>query len=104
MSIFILGLVFFSELNYNIIFLSQVLILISVFFFYSYNLIFLYVFFEISIFPILIIIISYGYQIEKISSSYYLIFYAAFCSFPFLFVYFNFYRIFNLVYFDVIFS
>ncbi len=103
-SIFILGLVFFSEINLNIIFLSQILILISVFFFYSYNLIFLYVFFEISIFPILIIIITYGYQIEKISSSYYLIFYAAFCSFPFLFVYFNFYNMFNLVYFDVIFS
>jgi len=57
-------------------------------------------FFELSIFPILIIILGYGSQIEKINSSYYLIFYAAFCSFPFLFVYFksNFNLI--LVYFD----
>lgn len=53
-------------------------------------------FFELSIFPILVIILGYGSQIEKINSSYYLIFYAAFCSFPFLFVYFK--RDFNLVF------
>ena len=53
-----------------------------------------------SIFPILVIILGYGSQIEKINSSYYLIFYAAFCSFPFLFIYFR--SNFNLVfsYFD----
>nr|YP_011035813.1 NADH dehydrogenase subunit 4 [Halicephalobus mephisto]WRI60244.1 NADH dehydrogenase subunit 4 [Halicephalobus mephisto] len=104
MSIFILGLVFFSELNTNIIFLSQILVLISVFFFFSFNLIFLYIFFEISMFPIMIMIIGYGSQIEKINSSYYLMFYASFCSFPFLFVYFNFFNSFNLVYFDAMFS
>lgn len=49
----------------------------------------LYIFFELSMFPILVIILGYGSQIEKINSSYYLIFYAAFCSFPFLFVYFK---------------
>ena len=44
---------------------------------------------KLETFPILVIILGYGSQIEKINSSYYLIFYAAFCSFPFLFVYFK---------------
>lgn len=49
-------------------------------------------------------ILGYGSQIEKINSSYYLIFYAAFCSFPFLFIYYN--RFFNLTlcYYDIFIS
>ena len=49
----------------------------------------LYMYFELSMFPILIIILGYGSQIEKINSGYYLLFYAAICSFPFLFIYYN---------------
>jgi len=45
-------------------------------------------FFELSIFPILVIILGFGSQIEKVNSGYYLIFYASFCSFPFLFIYY----------------
>ena len=49
----------------------------------------IYIFFELSLLPILIMILGFGSQIEKINSSYYLLFYAALCSFPFLFIYFS---------------
>lgn len=64
----------------------------------------LYMFFELSIFPIIVIILGYGSQIEKINSAYYLLFYAAICSFPFLFVYFKRLFLINFVYFDFVFS
>lgn len=98
--VFILGIILIREKNYNLLFLSELLVVICILFFVPRNIIILYIFFELSMFPILVIILGYGSQIEKINSSYYLIFYAAFCSFPFLFVYFK--RDFNLVfsYFD----
>ena len=69
--------------------LSNLLVFVCCLFFVSGGILILYIFFEISIFPIIVIILGYGFQIEKINSSYYLIFYAAVCSFPFLFVYFK---------------
>nr|BAV78681.1 NADH dehydrogenase subunit 4 [Steinernema litorale] len=98
MSLFILGVVVLSEKNFNLIILSEVLVFVCIMFFIPVNMIMLYVFFELSMFPILIMILGYGSQIEKVNSSYYLIFYAAFCSFPFLFVYFN--SSFTTVYYD----
>lgn len=103
-SIFILGVVLFRELNDNLIILSILLVLVRILFFYSFNIIILYIFFELSIFPIIIIILGYGSQIEKINSTYYLLFYASFCSFPFLYIYFNYDLNFILPYFDKIIS
>nr|YP_009162012.1 NADH dehydrogenase subunit 4 [Litoditis aff. marina PmIII]AKS28862.1 NADH dehydrogenase subunit 4 [Litoditis aff. marina PmIII] len=96
MSIFILGMVVISEKNNNLLILSEILIVICILFFIPSNMMMLYMFFELSMFPILVMILGYGSQIEKINSSYYLMFYAAFCSFPFLFVYFK--SDFNLVF------
>nr|BAV78635.1 NADH dehydrogenase subunit 4 [Panagrellus redivivus] len=104
MSIFILGVVLFSELNDNLIILSILLVLVSILFFYSFNIIMLYMFFELSMFPIMMMILGYGSQIEKINSTYYLLFYASFCSFPFLYIYFNYDLNFMLPYFDKIIS
>lgn len=87
--LFILGIIVIREKNNNLLILSEILVFICIIFFIPSNIIILYMFFELSIFPILVIILGYGSQIEKINSSYYLIFYAAFCSFPFLFVYFK---------------
>lgn len=103
-SLFILGIIIIREKNNNLIILSEILVFICIIFFIPRNLLMLYIFFELSIFPILVIILGYGSQIEKINSSYYLVFYAAFCSFPFLFVYFR--RSFNLVlcYYDILLS
>lgn len=96
---FILFLVFIREFNQILIYLSQLLVLVCLMFFISRNLISLFIFFEISIFPIIIIILGYGSQIEKINSGYYLIFYASFCSFPYLFVYFYYNFSYSFVYF-----
>nr|APD14825.1 NADH dehydrogenase subunit 4 [Gnathostoma doloresi] len=103
MSIFILGIVVMSDKNFNILVLSELLILVSILFFIPSSVLVLYIFFELSMFPILVMILGYGSQIEKINSAYYLIFYASFCSFPFLFVYFN-SGVMSLVYFDMSYS
>lgn len=100
MSLFILGVVLLRESNFMLLLLSEVLVVVCVFFFVPSNVILIYMCFELSMFPILVIILGYGSQIEKINSSYYLIFYAALCSFPFLFVYFKRFFFISLVYFD----
>lgn len=88
----------------NLVLLSEILIIICILFFIPSNIIILYIFFEMSIFPILVIILGFGSQIEKINSSYYLLFYAAFCSFPFLFIYFNTNFLLVFRYYDVLLS
>ena len=104
MSFFILGLILMREVRRMLVFLSEVLVLVCLFFFFSTNLLMLYVFFELSIFPILVMILGYGSQVEKVGASYYLIFYALFCSSPFLFVYFCSYFFLSFAYFDLVVS
>nr|YP_009186331.1 NADH dehydrogenase subunit 4 [Parastrongyloides trichosuri]BAT21172.1 NADH dehydrogenase subunit 4 [Parastrongyloides trichosuri] len=104
MSLFIYGIIVFSEKFPDLIYFTQFLIFVCIMFFCSSSFIVLYIFFELSMFPILCMILGYGFQIEKISSSYYLIFYAAFCSFPFLFCYFTCDFSFLFCYFDFIVS
>lgn len=87
--LFILAIILIREKNRNLLLLREILVFVCILFFVSSNIIMLYIYFELSMFPILVIILGYGSQIEKINSSYYLLFYAAFCSFPFLFVYFK---------------
>nr|BAV82671.1 NADH dehydrogenase subunit 4 [Cylicostephanus goldi] len=100
MMIFIYGVVLISEKNFNLLMLSAVLIMICLFFFISSNMLMLYMYFELSMFPILIMILGFGSQIEKINSGYYLLFYAAICSFPFLFIYYKSMFMFTTCYFD----
>jgi len=99
-SIIIIGIVFLGEKNNVIIFLTEFLILVSIIYFIPSNFLMLYMFFELSMFPILVMILGFGSQVEKINSSYYLMFYAAFCSFPFLYVYFNRMFLLNFLYYD----
>nr|YP_010271194.1 NADH dehydrogenase subunit 4 [Cylicocyclus elongatus]UKB87206.1 NADH dehydrogenase subunit 4 [Cylicocyclus elongatus] len=100
MMIFIYGVVLISEKNFNLLMLSAILIMICLFFFISSNMLMLYMYFELSMFPILIMILGFGSQIEKINSGYYLLFYAAICSFPFLFIYYKSMFMFTTCYFD----
>nr|YP_010981607.1 NADH dehydrogenase subunit 4 [Kalicephalus indicus]UAV84957.1 NADH dehydrogenase subunit 4 [Kalicephalus indicus] len=100
MMIFIYGLVMISEKNFNLLMLSGILIILCLMFFISSNMLMLYMFFELSMFPILIMILGFGSQIEKINSGYYLLFYAAFCSFPFLFIYYKSYFMMSMCYYD----
>nr|QEO33945.1 NADH dehydrogenase subunit 4 [Teladorsagia circumcincta] len=104
MMIYIYGLIMISEMNNNLLLLSSVLIVICFLFFVSSNMLMLYMFFELSLFPILIMILGFGSQIEKINSSYYLLFYASFCSFPFLFIYYKSLFMMSFCYFDFLMS
>lgn len=87
--VFRIGLVIRVEWEKGLVYLSQILIYFCVIFFLSSNFISLYVFYEISMFPILIIILGYGSQVEKVGASYYLLFYTIICSFPFLYLLIN---------------
>nr|YP_009019477.1 NADH dehydrogenase subunit 4 [Chabertia erschowi]AHA52607.1 NADH dehydrogenase subunit 4 [Chabertia erschowi] len=102
MMMFIYGMVLISEKNFSLLMLSGMLITICLFFFMASNMLMLYMFFELSMFPILIMILGYGSQIEKVNSSYYLLFYAAICSFPFLFIYYKSSFMFTVCYFDFV--
>lgn len=88
MSFFILGLVVMGDRSLVLVFLSEVLVLVCMFFFFAINMMIVYIFFELSVFPILVMILGFGSQVEKVGASYYLVFYALFCSSPFLYVYF----------------
>nr|YP_006702548.1 NADH dehydrogenase subunit 4 [Angiostrongylus vasorum]AFP58679.1 NADH dehydrogenase subunit 4 [Angiostrongylus vasorum] len=99
MMIFIFGVVVFSELDGNLKYLSMLLIMFC-YFFVSSNMLMLYMFFELSMFPILVMILGFGLQIEKIGSSYYLLFYTTFCSLPFLYVYYKSFFFMSYNYFD----
>nr|BCD52132.1 NADH dehydrogenase subunit 4 [Strongyloides sp. EN-2020b] len=100
MSLFVFFLVFFSDSNRVVLGFSKLLLVISFFFFFSVNLFYLYVFFELSMIPIIVLILGFGYQIEKVNSFFYLVFYAVFCSVPFLFVYFSVDSFISLAYYD----
>nr|UXK95561.1 NADH dehydrogenase subunit 4 [Macropostrongyloides yamagutii] len=102
MMMFIYGMVLISEKNFSMLMLSAGLIMICLMFFVSSNMLMLYMFFELSLFPILIMILGFGSQIEKINSGYYLLFYAAVCSLPFLFIYYKSSFLFTINYFDFI--
>nr|YP_010575568.1 NADH dehydrogenase subunit 4 [Varestrongylus eleguneniensis]UZM11408.1 NADH dehydrogenase subunit 4 [Varestrongylus eleguneniensis] len=104
MMLFIYGLIIISELSSSLKFLSGMLILFCFFFFLSSNMLMLYMFFELSMFPILIMILGFGAQIEKIGSSYYLLFYTVFCSLPFLYVYYKSFFYFSYCFFDFLLS
>lgn len=98
--VFIYGVVIIREFNRSLKYLSIMLIIVCYFFFVSSNILILYMFFELSIFPILVIILGFGLQIEKIGSRYYLLFYTVFCSLPFLYVYYKRFFYFSYNYFD----
>lgn len=99
-----MGIVLIREKNNNLLILSRILVIIRILFFVPSSIIILYIFFELSIFPIIVIILGYGFQIEKVNSVYYIIFYTAFFVFPFLFVYFKRRFFFVLARFDFLIS
>lgn len=93
-------MILMSEKDKTLLLLTEILVFVCLIFFISRNFLIVYIFFELSLLPILIMILGFGSQIEKINSSYYLLFYAAFCSFPFLFIYFFSGCLLDFVYFD----
>lgn len=80
--------VFYEKLNYSfwlyLNFLLFILVLFLLFLFFSSNMFFFYVFFELTVIPTFIIIIGWGYRINRLQASFYIVIYMLFSSFPFL--------------------
>lgn len=73
-----------NKFNKRFIIIIYLLILILLILFTSINLIIFYIFFELRLIPLLLIIIGWGIQINRIEASIYIIFYTLFGSLPFL--------------------
>lgn len=61
----------------------------------------MYVFFEFSLFPLIVIIFGWGYQPERLISGFYLFFYTLFASLPLLILIIYFYN-FRRMFFDLV--
>lgn len=73
-----------------------ILLIICIFFFLRNNLLFFFIFFEIRLFPILFIIIGWGYQVERIQARLFIALYTVLFSLPLLIIFLIFFRnIFN---------
>ena len=88
MRFFILILIKLSQFNSkflkNLFFIFLILNIRLIFSFSTNNIIIFYFFFEWSLIPIFFIILGWGYQIERIKSSFYLLLYTLFASLPLL--------------------
>lgn len=92
--IFILGtwiirLVYISRLNLKNIYLNYfnflifIFLIIFYFCFFSNNFIIFYIFYEINLIPVIILIYGWGYQYERFKAGFYLFIYMIFFSLPF---------------------
>nr|YP_010990586.1 NADH dehydrogenase subunit 4 [Pseudochoutagus curvativus]WOW98900.1 NADH dehydrogenase subunit 4 [Pseudochoutagus curvativus] len=95
LSIWICILMMYSMLNYQntsnsfmFIFCVNFLLFMLFLVFSVMDFFFFYFFFEASLIPIFLIIFGWGYQPERLSAGYFLIFYTLFASLPFLFIVF----------------
>nr|QUB07028.1 NADH dehydrogenase subunit 4 [Glyphocassis sp. N62] len=88
--------IYFSN-NYYVMFSLMILLLLFclIFTFSSLNLFFFYIFFEISLIPLMLLIIGWGYQPERLMAGLYMIFYTLLFSFPMMLGLFFLYNKFN---------
>nr|YP_010930314.1 NADH dehydrogenase subunit 4 [Apphia nigricauda]WKK49903.1 NADH dehydrogenase subunit 4 [Apphia nigricauda] len=82
--------------------INLILILCLMIIFSVTNMFMMYLFFEFSLIPLMILILGWGYQPERLISGLYLFFYTLFASLPLLLVIMNFYLLFNSMFFDLI--
>lgn len=84
----------FSELFRFILIL---LLIFLVFTFFSINMFMFYIFFEASLIPVLILILGWGYQPERIQAGIYMFFYTIIASLPIILFIFSYYLKFNRI-------
>jgi len=90
LSVWLLVFIIFSQFNFKMknnlrlfFILLNIILIIS---FIINNILLFYFFFECSLIPIFIIIIGWGYQLERIKSRFYLLIYTLFASLPLLII------------------
>nr|WRK21526.1 NADH dehydrogenase subunit 4 [Tartessus sp.] len=107
LSLLISSLMIISSYNYNYsIFLLMIIYFLCFFLmviFCVLNIFYMYVFFEFSLVPLMIMIIGWGYQPERLLSGIYLFFYTFFGSLPFLIMTMLIYNLNNSLFFDYVF-
>lgn len=90
LTFFLIGLMVISQFNCDysgyLWFVNMVLTLRLVFTFLGKNVLMFYFFFEWSLIPIFMIIMGWGYQIERLKASIYILFYTLFASLPLLLI------------------
>nr|AHX97830.1 NADH dehydrogenase subunit 4 [Pseudognaptodon sp. QL-2014] len=86
LSIYSNNLFIFKKFNKNFMIIMINLTLILIMTFCSMNMLMFYIFFEISLIPIMMIIMGWGYQIDRIQASMYMLFYTLFGSLPLLMI------------------
>nr|UGS80524.1 NADH dehydrogenase subunit 4 [Prolachesilla sp. PrspLA] len=88
------------EKNYSVYFMFLIFILLGflILSFYSMNLFLFYIFFESSLIPTFLLIMGWGYQVERIQASIYLLMYTLISSLPLLLMIFYLYYEFYIVF------
>lgn len=99
-SVFVLGFICVSELLGGLVYYSCFIVFFRVCFFYSGNFFMFYVFYELTMIPVLFCLLGYGRQVEKVRACYYLIFYTLFFGMPYLFLCSRVFCFINFVYYD----
>nr|UOX27629.1 NADH dehydrogenase subunit 4 [Nippolachnus piri] len=100
LGIWIISLVYISSINFKVFYslyfnlLMFFFILIFYFCFFSNNFIMFYIFYEINLIPVIILIYGWGYQYERFSAGFYLFMYMVFYSLPFFSCILNFNKFF----------
>nr|WIL79960.1 NADH dehydrogenase subunit 4 [Tenerus hilleri] len=88
-----------NNVNY-FMFINLIMLIVLMIIFSSMNLFIFYLFFEFSLIPILLMILGWGYQPERIQAGIYLLFYTLFASLPMMISIFYFYNnMFSMDYF-----
>nr|YP_010133441.1 NADH dehydrogenase subunit 4 [Lethocerus indicus]AJG02893.1 NADH dehydrogenase subunit 4 [Lethocerus indicus] len=92
----------FNNYSHEFVFVCLILLMFLIFSFCTTNIFLFYVFFESSLIPTLILIFGWGYQPERISAGFYLLFYTLFASLPMLIGIFYVYYVCNTVFYFLI--
>nr|QHD45544.1 NADH dehydrogenase subunit 4 [Cicadella viridis] len=85
---------------YYFVFCCYVLLFCLLIVFSTLNMLVMYLFFEFSLIPLILIILGWGYQPERLISGLYLFFYTLIASLPLLLVFIYFYNNFGSLFFD----
>nr|YP_009726136.1 NADH dehydrogenase subunit 4 [Aenasius arizonensis]QHR84897.1 NADH dehydrogenase subunit 4 [Aenasius arizonensis] len=99
LSLWIISMMYFvSKIDSNIKLYSLVILALMIILFLSFasmNLLMFYLFFEISLIPVFMLIMGWGYQYERINASMYMLIYTLFFSLPMMVLIYMFYLMFN---------
>ena len=87
LTIIVLLICFIFNKDKKLYILLVLLLLTIILFFNRNNIFYFYLFFEIRLLPIILIILGWGYQIERLQASIFLLIYISLFSFPFIFIF-----------------